>query len=556
MIPNTVHQFWLEEGEKPASMERVKVAAENSGFAYKCWSWQELVEAFGDYSFLTEPNGFPEKRVLQFIENFYSWLLLAEEPGVYVMKEAELLYDLKTLHDRASVFIGGKLYGEDPSVIATTNVMDVAMVRGAMIAMHERNKDLLSFASASLLISLHGLTCLQRIIMPCLRYNNIPYAYLETPDSIVRTNITPAHTTKQVKPVTTVTTVSKLIAEETKQVGAVSQQPVIQKVVVDDVDTKPAFWIPEGTKRIFIFTNDLMDTDFYQFNPGDCIIHLDEARHLETLRYSTAASHVLFVDAYPRSRMRTPSSFNLFRHVVFYDKRTDKEWKQKFVEQVNAAPSLVCCVAQEYKLKYPDIPVKVCGMDLTALSRAGIRENCEQERKWLQEAGIEVTQRHYTCMFLLLDLDGDRKQEWVAKIPGSCMYRYVVHKDETEVAVDEIAVQNVPGDELGLLQAAKAAMAWNWTYLYIGTTHTQVNVNALLKLLINRPTESGSVIHTTRQYEYNIQPGFFFLRDQADRRLLSSVALVKVSKDVAFSDKFLPLSHMEAKEDTIGSVGC
>lgn len=551
MIPTTVHQFWLEEGEKPASMARVKAAAENSGFTYKCWSWQELVEAFGAYSFLTEPNGFPEKRVLQFIENFYSWLLLAESPGVYVMKDAELLWDLKTLHDRASVFIGGKLYGEDPSVIATTEMSDVAMVRGAMLAMYERNKDLLSFASSSLLISLHGLTCLQRIILPCLRYNNIPYAYLETPDSIIRTNVTPVHRETQVKPIAAV---SQLVPDEGKQVEAISQPTVVQKVVIDDVDTKPAFWIPDCTKRILIFTNDLMDTDFYQFSPGDCVVHLDEARYLEKLRYSTAASHILFVDAYPRSRMRTPASFNLFRHIVFYDKRTDKEWKQKFVEQVNAAPSLVCCVAQEYKLKYPDIPVKVCGMDLSALSRAGLRGNCEQERKWLQEAGIEVTQRHYTCMFLLLDLDGKRQQKWVSKLPASCMYRYVVHKDEMEAAEDEIAVQKAPDDELGLLQAVKSAMDWNWTYLYIGTTHTYVNVNNLLKLLINRPEESGAAVNTSTQYAYNIQPGFFFLRSQAKARLESYTALLQVSPEAGYSSRFFPLAHMEAQEDTIGSI--
>lgn len=558
MIPTTIHQFWLEEGEKPEAMGRVKTLAETSGLSYKCWSWKELIDKFGAYSFLTEENGFPEKRVLQFIENFYSWLVLSDAPGIYVMKHAELPYDLEKLHEKASVFIGGKLYGEDPSVIATTNIDDVAMLRGAILALYERNKDLLSFASSALLLSLHGLTCLQRIIMPCLRYNNIPYAYLETPQDIIRTSITPVH---QMKPVTPTTTISSLIApeedvdhdeEDVKEEAAAVQ---VSKVFVQDDDTKPAFWLPDGTKRIFIFTNDLMDIDFYQFNPGDCIVHVDEARYADELKSSTAASHILFIDAYPRSRMRTPSSFNMFRHVVFYDKRTGKEWKQKFVEEVNAAPSMVCCIAQEYKLKYPDLPVKVCGIDLTALSRAGLRKNCEAERKWLKEAGVEVTQRHYTCMFLLLDVGGDRQlqqESWLKDIPGSCMYRYVVDKEEADT--DEIAAPRSQEDPLGLVQAIRESMEWNWTYLYVGTTSTKVNVGALMSELINKPEEGGSALHTERGYEYNIQPGFFLSRNQAAARLKRANMLLKAVIDLPLHDRFVPLPHMEVADTAIGSV--
>ena len=555
MIPDTVHQLWLEDGEKPEAMSHVQTAAENHGLIYKCWSWQELTEKFGSFSFTTDEAGFPEKRVLQFIENFYSWLILAEQPGIYVLKTAELLYDPKTLHDKASVFIGGKLYGEDHSVIATTNMDDVAIVRGAMMALYERNKDLLSFASSSMLLSLSGQTCLLRIIMPCLRYNNIPYAYMDTPDDVLRTNINPVHTITPVTPVLQVTNVNP--DAEVIVGSSISTNNKATAVIDHGTDVVPSFWLPQNAKRIFIFTNDLTDIDFYSFNPGDCIVHLNEARYADKLLRSIAAAHILFVDAYPRSRMQTPSSFKAFRHVVFYDKRIEKEWKQEFIEEVGAAPSLACCVAQEYKLKYPHLLVRIHGMSLTNYSRVRARENCAAEIAWLRKAGVEVAERSYTCMFLLLDLGKHREEQeagWISKLTGSCLYKYIVKEEDSSGDVNEIPVESKPGDELGLLQAVKASLEWNWTYLYIGTDSSDVNVDQLLRIFADNHQEGGAVVLSTLSYSYAIQPGFFLRRSQVEKRLDSVADICKADYNGKFNDRFLPYPDMPMTGNTVATV--
>lgn len=517
MSINDVYQIWLEDKETPDQMKLTEQAAKAAGLNYTVWTWPMLAEKFGEFSFAESPSVHPELRLLAFIEQFYTWHLLADKACIVVHHLQKTDFAFCEHIKDADIYLGGAFTVTPTSIVASANTDSAALIRNSILAQYERNKDLLSFAKASTLAPLTGIPTYQRIILPCLRYNHIPYVELHKPNDVLGNTFT-SHDTLKPKTSSVPKKVIETAATQPKEekVAEAQAKPQEEKHFYAE-GTLPPFWIPEKTRRIIIITNDFDQVETFSFKLGDCIIHINEARHASFLEQNTLASHILFIDAYPRTLRRMPGNMKPFRNIVLYHTNAQATWKEEAYAEYNVAPSIATCLAYEFKKQYNDLKVIVLGVGLTRES-TGVAGGCRiAEKKFLSSIGVQTAGAKYRCMFLFLQQDEDLIQDKLQNIPYDCIYKYVGPKTIEDAGAYVLESEGCPNDVYGIKNAVQQALGWNWDWLYVGTTlHVDDIPNMLDSIKL---WEHDTFGHTTEvrshrkfSYTYSLYNGFFVKR--------------------------------------------
>ena len=509
-----IQQIWLEDKETPVQMKATEKAAEELGVKYMMWTWPMLASKFGVFSFSSGVTDFPEQRLLAFIEQFYTWHLLAEEPCVVISPLQAT--DLSFLSDiaGADIYLGGSYSNTPTSIVASTNTASAALVRNSILAQYERNKDLLAFARASTLAPLTGITTYQRIIIPCLRYNNIPYGELHTPGVVYQTTPEATVSIPKAEPVDAKT---EIVSVEIKDEPIKEQETATITPTYPD-GTLPPFWIPDNTKRIVIVTNDDDYAKEFSYKLGDCIIHINEARYAPFLYQHTLASHLLFVDAYPRTLRRLPEDMKFFKNIILYDRHIHADWRTEFYDKYAAHPSIATCLAYEFKQQYKDKEVIVVGIGLTETSTLLKDINRVSEKEFLEANGISASCVGYKCMFLFLQQKEDNVQDIIKDIPDNCLYKYIVPSSANDTGTYVLETERTVDDIFGLKDAIRQALSWDWEWLYVSTTLRKLDIKKLLDILpVVTYSACGHMVEHARgrkvDYTYSLYNGFFIKRD-------------------------------------------
>lgn len=513
MSVKTIHQIWIKNEPLPESAEKVRQFAAVNNIHYMVWTWEMLREKFGPYNFEPAPGRVPESRLHRYVIQFYSMLILAEAECAVVSTTAVVPEAILNIIPETEVVLNGSKINPAMDVMCVLNKTAGALIRNSVLAQYERNKDLFAFASEALTTSLIGTNFLQRVLIPCLQYNHIKYAFLTDMAMVLQSKL-PAI------PARLQTTAKEEQAQDNSS-NAPAAVIVSQEAgkMAATVEVLPPFWLPKNTARIVIIADDATDLDNYTWEVGDCIVHMNDAVFAETLALRTAASHILFVDVYPRSRMKTPRTFKTYRNIVFYDKRIQSEWKKHFVQVTGRMPSLLCCLVTEFRRLYPTLPIQVLGGTLSQRSIYAEEHDRTAEELWLESQNCVFLGNVYKCVFLLVhtraDSKGIKAQEatWLGTLPKQCMYRFVTTKGVDDMGANVFRETRTIEDPLGIKAAVTKLLKWHWEYLFIGTDSMLVNAMALLQEINKGETAGGHARVMYGNPYWMLQAGFFVARE-------------------------------------------
>ena len=456
MIPN-IHQVWLGDGDIPAAVYETQEWAKKYKAEHYIWSLDELQRTFGTFGFFETKNAAHTKDYYRFIAKFYSWCIMTQGNAMCISIDYVPTFNLTDLDTKVDFYVGGTPAKQNSDVL-------YAQTREAAVACAGHVYDYWRYraSDADMIISKDknplGIEFLRAYAYSIFNFEGYSYGFVEDPHIVVKSE----------GEGTRLAHANRLADHFTSNADTLRIQVV---------DT--SIYLPNDTKRIFIVSEEGFQLPNHIFDINDCIIHINKAVHINSMKFCPAKSHLLFVEMFPMRHRNVPADLREFEHIHFYKPSSLGSWTKDYRNKYNSMPGFTVTLASDYRSVFGDIPVTIFQDVMT-----------DNDREWCADNNITISKPERDIMFLMETSNENRisrthqRDSWLdtTRFKSSYYYLYYTSDHVTDRDILQVpAAMALKNDKV--IYALQQALNFDWKWLYIGTDHTFANPDRVYKLL-------------------------------------------------------------------------